>query len=162
MEFIYRLTDGDRAVWLAPLCFEAIVELTDPAIGCDNRDARVRACMFCDQCDCPFPDLGKVINHALDGKSLTIGNGTALVLDLNYYVFGIVILDNRIDIRGIDTAIQSKSLEIDKLACVVRVSDSAFFRTRHELLDLLDGLQDFGQFRSGGSRTTGVLTLRTP
>ena len=92
--------------------------------------------MLCHECYCSFACPSKVVNHSLDCKPLSIRDFGFLELQLNQYVFCVVILNQSIKVCRVDTSVESQALEINELPCVVRIFDSASFRNYHPLICL--------------------------
>lgn len=140
-EIIYRLSYCKLVGRRSPPALFAVVELPDPAVCGYDRFARVRIVMLCHERNGSFTRFGEVIHHSLDGKPLPIRDFCFLELHFKQYVFGIVILNQSINICRVDASIKFQALKVNELLCVVRIFDSASFRNYHPLV-FGDRLQD--------------------
>ncbi len=138
-EIIYRLSYCQLVRRLSPTAFFAVVEFSNPALCGYDRIAWISVIMLGYECYRSFARPCEVVHHSLYGKPLTVWNPSFLVLHFDKYIFCVVILNQSIKVRRVDTSVESQALEINELSCVVRIFDSTSFRNYHPLI-CFDGL----------------------
>lgn len=93
----------------------AVVELPHTAVSGNYRLVHIINVMFTDDCNRSLTDFCEVLHHPLHGDTLSNRKFCVAMLDLNQYVFLIVVLNQAIDICGVYPAVKTKTLEVNEL-----------------------------------------------
>lgn len=104
----------------------AIVELPHTAVSGNHRLVHIVNMMLADNIDRSLTDFCEVLHHSLHSNTLPNWEFCIAMLDLNQYVFLIVVLNQAIDVCGVYPTIKAKPLEVDELLHTGRILNLAF------------------------------------
>lgn len=93
----------------------AIVKLPHPAVGSNDRLIHIVYVMLTDNGNRTLANFGEVFYHPLHSNTLPNRKFCVAMLDLNQYVFFVVVLNQAVDICGVYPTVKTKPFEVNEL-----------------------------------------------